>query len=151
MKKGFLAFVFCLLVVSGVFAQTKQESIKQLFHIMKTDSITEKTLTSMMFPIMNQMQSMDSASQVRFKEKMQLMVPVFKNITNKMLNEDMVVIYDKYFSQEEINDILSFYKSISGQKLINLTPDISKELITVMMEKYMPEIKKAIAEKFAEK
>ena len=35
---------------------------------------------------------------------------VMKNITNRMLNEDMVLIYDKYFNQEEINDFISFTK-----------------------------------------
>jgi len=151
MKKLILAFAFCIFTFSNGFALTKQESIKQLFQVMKTDSITEKMFTSMMLPMMNQMQSMDSVSKNHFKEKMQSMVPVFKNITNKMLNEDMVVLYDKYFTQEEINDFIHFYETPSGQKWINLTPDITKELMTVMMQKYMPEITKAIAEKFEEK
>ena len=78
------------------------------------------------------------------------MMTVMKNITNRMLNEDMVLIYDKYFNQEEINDIISFYKTPSGHKWIKSTPEITKELMTVMMQKYMPEIQKAMKEKAEE-
>ena len=62
----------------------------------------------------------------------------------------MALIYDKYFNQEEINDIISFYKTPSGHKWIKSTPEITKELMTVMMQKYMPEIQKAMKEKAEE-
>ena len=151
MKKRFLAFTFCILVVSGGFAQTKQESIKQLFHLMKTDSITEKMFTSILSPMMNQMQLKDSVSQANFKEKMNSMMQIMKNISKRMLNEDMLILYDKYFTQEEINDFIYFYKTPSGQKLINSTPEITKEMMTIMMQKYMPEIKNAMMGKIEEK
>jgi hypothetical protein len=151
MKKGFLAFAFCLLVVSGSFAQTKQESIKQLFHIMKTDSITEQMFTSILSPMMNQMQLKDSVSQAHLKEKMNSMMQIMKSISTKMLNEDMLILYDKYFTQEDITDFISFYKTTSGQKMINATPEMTKEIMAIMMQKYMPEIKKAMMEKIEEK
>ena len=151
MKKVILAIVFCIFVVSNGFAQTKQESIKQLFHVMKTDSMTEKMISSILTPSLSQMELKDSVSQVLFKEKMNSLLLVVKDITNKMLNEDMVVLYDKYFSQDEINDFIHFYKSPSGQKLTNLTPDITKELMNIMAQKYLPEITKATTEKIEEK
>ena len=151
MKKGFLAFAFCLLIVSGSFAQTKQESIKQLFHIMKTDSITEQMFTSILSPMINQTQLKDSVSQAHFKEKMNSMMQIMKNISKRMLNEDMLILHDKYFTQEEINDFIYFYKTPSGQKYINSTPEITKEMMTIMMQKYMPEIKNAMMGKIEEK
>ena len=151
MKKGFLVIAICILVISNGFAQTKQESIKQLFHLMKTDSITEKMFTSILSPMINQMQLKDSVSQANFKEKMNTMMQIMKNISTKMLNEDMIILYDKYFTQDEIFDFINFYKTPSGQKLINSTPEMTKEIMNIMMQKYMPEIKKAMMVKIEEK
>ena len=76
---------------------------------------------------------------------------IMKNISTRMLNEDMLILYDKYFTQEEINDFIHFYKTPSGQKYINSTPEITKEMMTIMMQKYMPEIKNAMMGKIEEK
>ena len=54
----------------------------------------------------------------------------------KLLNEDMVDIYDKYFTLEEIEDFANFYKSKSGQKLLNQMPDITKDIMTIMSTQY---------------
>jgi hypothetical protein len=79
------------------------------------------------------------------------MMQIMKNISKRMLNEDMLILYDKYFTQEEINDFIYFYKTPSGQKYINSTPEITKEMMTIMMQKYMPEIKNAMMGKIEEK
>jgi uncharacterized protein len=67
-----------------------------------------------------------------------------------MINEDMVTLYDKYYTQNEINDFIIFYKSPSGQKFTKVSPDIQKDLMMVMMQKYMPEIQKTIKTKIDE-
>jgi uncharacterized protein len=153
MKKVILATVLCLSVFCNSYSQTKQESIKQLFHLMQTDSLMDKMFSSMIPQILNQqqMQMTDSASRVAFNTKMGSVMLIVKDISKRLLNEDMVVLYDKYFSQAEINDFISFYKTPSGQKMINLTPDIQKDLMTVMMQKYMPEMQKSIKAKFEDK
>jgi hypothetical protein len=97
------------------------------------------------------MQITDSVSRVAFNTKMRSMMLIVKEISTKLINEDMVVLYDKYFSQAEINDFISFYKTPSGQKMINMTPDIQKDLMTVMMQKYMPEMQKSIMVQFENK
>lgn len=151
MKEVILAIILCAFFSSNCLSQTKQESIKQLFHIIKTDSLTEKMISSIFTSSISQVQLKDSVSQVHFKEKINSMMLVIKDITNKMMDDDMVVIYDKYFTQNEINDFISFYKSPSGQRLTNSEPDIMKEVMTVMVQKYIPEIKKAVTATMEEK
>ena len=48
----------------------------------------------------------------------------------------MVDIYDKYFTLEEINDFTVFYKTKSGQRLLNTMPDITKDVMAIMSAKY---------------
>jgi len=155
MKKVILVLMFCFPVfMTTSFAQTKQESIKELFKAMQQDSMMDKMFSSMIPSMMNQMKSQfpikDSLMNVRSNEMMKSTMQTVKDITKKMLDEDMVAIYDKYFTQSEINDYIAFYKSPSGQKFIKVTPDISKDLMMVMMQKYMPVIQKTIKEKSEE-
>jgi hypothetical protein len=78
------------------------------------------------------------------------MMQTTRLIMKKMMDEDMVALYDKYFSQKEINDYIAFYKTPSGQKFIKVTPDISKDLMMIMMQKYVPQIQEAIKAKTEE-
>jgi len=55
MKKVILASIFFLFIHANSHAQTKQASIKELFHVMQTDSIIEKTFSSIVPSILAQM------------------------------------------------------------------------------------------------
>lgn len=145
MKKNILVLIFCLPVfITNCNSQTKQESIRELFNIMHQESMVDKMFSSMIPSMMSQMKSQTPAKDSLANERMKTSLQNVKNITKKMLNEDMVEIYDKYFTQSEINDYIAFYKSPSGQKFIQTTPDVTKDLMTIMMQKYMPEIRKSI-------
>jgi hypothetical protein len=49
-------------------------------------------------------------------------------------------LYDKYFTEQEIDEILNFYKSPAGKKIIEETPKITKELFADLMENYYPDM-----------
>lgn len=61
--------------------------------------------------------------------------------------DDMALIYDKYFTEKEIKDFIVFYKSSSGQRYLSQTPEIMKEFMGTMVQKYMPEMQKAMKAK----
>ncbi len=142
MKKFFIILLLSLLSVSYSQAQTKQESIKQLFKLMKTDSLYDKMMESIVPTIMQQ--SSKDASDPEAAATMKKAIDAMKPIMNKMLNEDMVAIYDKYFTESEIKDYIAFYKSPSGQKFVNVTPAMQTDIMNIMMQKYMGEIQKAV-------
>ncbi len=152
MKKAAFVFIFCLSVVFNGYSQTKQESIKELFHLMQTDSLMDKTFKTMIPTMFKQMQSQvkDSVALVRAKELMTYTMESTKGIVKNLLDEDMVLIYDKYFNENEIKDFIAFYNTSSGQKLIKAQPDIQKEMMQIMFQKYIPEIQKTIKAKVEE-
>ncbi|MBV5281510.1 MAG: DUF2059 domain-containing protein [Paludibacter sp.] len=147
MKKVILSSIFCFFILASSHAQTKQASIKELFHLMQTDSIIEKTFASIVPSILNQMPNVptDAASLAKKEKMMEGVMKIAKDICTKMINEDMVVIYDKYFTQAEVDDFIRFYKTPAGQKFIKMTPTIQGDLMNIMMQKYMPEMTKSIA------
>lgn len=154
MKKLIIVLMFCFPVLMiNSYSQTKQESIKELFKAMKQDATVDRMFSSIVPLMMNQIKSqlpVDSLASAKADEMIKSTMQVVKDITKKMIDEDMVSLYDKNFSQNEINDYIAFYKSPSGQKLIEVTPEISKDLVMIMMQKYMPEIQKTLKEKSEE-
>jgi len=128
-------------------AQTKQESIKILFKVMQVDSMMEKMFSNVIPTIQKQMQSyyMSDTSLIKKRDIMfENITKISKNMANKMMNEDMLALYDKYFTQDEINDFIKFYQSPSGKKFTQLMPEMQKEIMEISMKKYMPEIQKSI-------
>ena len=149
MKKAIFGIMFCFIAFSNGYSQTKQESIKELFQLMRSDSLTDRMFSAMIPAIQKQAQGQikDSATLAHSNEMMVTMMQSVKEISKKMINEDMVTIYDKYLTQNEINDLISFYKTPTGQKFIKIMPEMQKEIMTVMYQKYMPEILKSIKPK----
>lgn len=142
MKKIFVILFLSLLSVTYSQAQTKQESIKQLFKLMKTDSLYDKMMESIVPTILQQAGKDSNDPEVAAMMKKAL--AAMKPIMNKMLNEDMVAIYDKYFTESEIKDYIAFYKSPSGQKFVNVTPAMQTDIMNIMMKNYMGDIQKAV-------
>ncbi|MET4082309.1 hypothetical protein ABIB40_002267 [Pedobacter sp. UYP30] len=155
MKKNyFVILLFLSLFSINGYAQTKQESIRTLFSVMKQDSLMDKIVNSIMPSLIAQMSSQyaakNPASKAKMMEATKVGMEVSKTMLKKMVADGgMVAIYDKHFSQDEINDFITFYKSPSGQKLLEEMPSITKDNV-IMMQKYIPEMQKEIKMKMDE-
>jgi uncharacterized protein len=136
MIKKIIIFGIFLFAVSPSFAQSKKQSVRELISVMKLDSLMSKVLDSMM-PSFGLNESVD-------KESMKPVMKALNKIMQKFVEDDMVDLYDKYFTAFEINDFIAFYKSPTGQKSLITLPAIQKETMEIMMSKYMPEMMKSI-------
>ncbi|MBI3233981.1 MAG: DUF2059 domain-containing protein [Bacteroidetes bacterium] len=147
MKKISILIIITISIAFNVKAQTKQESIKLLFQVMQVDSMMEKMFSNVLPTIQKQMQSyyMSDTSLIKKRETMfENIMKISKNMATKMMNDDMFTLYDKYFTQAEIEDYIKFYQSPSGKKFTQLMPEMQKEIMEISMKKYMPEMQKLI-------
>jgi hypothetical protein len=85
----------------------------------------------------------DSTAKVRSAEMMKIAMETAKELAPKM-NVLMTSFYDKYFTEIEINDFLTFYKSPTGQKSISIMPQMMNDMMGEMMKNYIPEMKKTM-------
>jgi len=148
MKKTILiAFVIALSTFT-TFSQTKQESIKELMRIMQADSTMEKTISAIMPSIMSQFpkENLTPEKTAMMNQLMSSIMTLTQEMSKKLMNEDFVLIYGKYYTEQEIKDLVAFYKTPLGKKLIKNTPEIQKEVTTVMMSKYLPDLQKNLTE-----
>jgi hypothetical protein len=145
MKKTAFLLFFSITAFTSSFSQTKQAAINELIHAMKNDSMMNKMIDAMIPTMTNQMLSeiKDSTAKVRSAEMMKIAMETAKELAPKM-NVLMTSFYDKYFTEIEINDFLTFYKSPTGQKSISIMPQMMNDMMGEMMKNYIPEMKKTM-------
>ena len=64
----------------------------------------------------------------------------------ELIEEITIPVYDKLFTEQEIRDMIAFYKSPTGKRLTEVTPQLSMELITSMMAKLTPKLQEFMKE-----
>ena len=62
----------------------------------------------------------------------------------------MLEIYDKYFTESEVRDLIAFYKTSTAQKFIRLLPQISAEMLPRIEKLIDPELTQLITESVAD-
>ena len=148
-----LVFILVLTTIGQSQDVTKKEKIKGLFALMHQDSLIIKTFDAMTTSMVSNMTKIFSdttytnigidAAEISQRLIAKTMKKSKDNALN-LLNFDMVDIYDKYFTSEEVDDFSNFYKSKSGQKLLTQMPNITKDIMTVMTIKYQSDFQQSL-------
>ena len=70
-----------------------------------------------------------------------------KRIDLAQIGEDIFYdLYDKYFTEAEIKDLVAFYKSATGKKSIELQPKMFAEAMSNTMERIKPKVLEMMTE-----
>ena len=132
MKKLFIIIMLIFsMSITGFSAETsKQKKIKELFQVMDVQATTNE---------MSQMILNDTGNMSLSKNQKAAMQKEMQSMMDYVLNKQ-AELYDRHFTEQEIDDILNFYKTPAGKKIIEETPKITKELFTDLMENYYPDM-----------
>lgn len=142
-------------------SEEKRKLISEIIQVTKADQqfleITNKMLESMekMSPAILS-QSLNNNEALSAEEKKKLMESAdarFKSFSRKFreklpqridskkyVEELMYPIYDKYFTEKELGELITFYKSETGQKFISVTPELVAESNKITETKLLPQI-----------
>lgn len=154
MKKLIFSLAICTSTILSAQAQTqtKHEKVLKLIHLMQADDMINKSFDGISTTITQQVQSQakDSTAKVKAKIMMDAVMSAGKDMTKRLVNEDMVMLYEKYFTDADIESYIKFYESPAGKKMIAVQPDMQKEMMTIMFSKYIPEFKAKIEAKAKE-
>lgn len=64
----------------------------------------------------------------------------------QMIEEISFPIFDKNFTESELRDIIAFYRTPTGQKMITIAPKMMMEAMMAFSEKFMPKFQEFIKE-----
>ncbi|MDR0422827.1 MAG: DUF2059 domain-containing protein [Proteiniphilum sp.] len=155
MRKLVLLAIAVMLPLTLTVAQDKTADIKRLMSVMQVDKLVDNTMQQMLNAMKQQITGQmamqgDSAKDEFIGKFMEFVSSETTALTKKMLNEDLPSIYEKHFTSDEIKDVILFYESPTGKKLLEKSPEISGEIMNIMTAKYMPGFSQKINEKMKE-
>ena len=142
MKKLFLPVILVIFMSFNLSAQTKKDKIVQLFELMNSDKMINGMVDNMSKMFQNQASELKNAKKDSIQQEyFSYVMSETKEFIRKLINEDMVKIYDKYFTEPEIQKYIEFYNSPEGKKFIEQSPSIQNDLMTNVINNYLPDLK----------
>ena len=142
-----------LIINLPAFAEAgKRESVKELMTLTEVDSMVDTMYSQMsqVFSGVGEQLGIKVSEQVLFDNYMGKIVALMKeDVSWERMEEPMIDIYLNNFTEEEIQDLLSFYRSNTGRSLIKKTPMVMGESVKLsqeMMVEMMPKIQELAAE-----
>ena len=144
MKKIFFLFTLLSIVYVPGFSQTKEKDLEKLFELMNLDKLIESMMQGMM-PVMEKIDA-DLSSEM-YDKYMKVTMEEAKNFTKKILDKEMLPLYDRNFTHEEIKDLVAFFSSSTGQKMLEKAPVLSAELGQIIADKYLQEFEEDLLKK----
>jgi len=148
MKKVLIIIISCFLFGGIISAQTKKDDIRELFTLLDPGQMIDKIFENMIDVFKHH-----GNTQIRQEDQQEFttyLTQEVKAMTDNLINEHMLNIYDKYFTHEEVKNLIKFYKTPTGKKMITTMPDIQKDIMTIMMNKHIPEFQEKIQKKMEE-
>lgn len=120
MKKIFLLLIFTV-SFNLLFGQdtSKIKKIKELIHLTESDKLGQQIVNSLFVMYKNKYKTIAQDQWDDLK----------KEITVDKFIDMLVRIYDKFYTENEIEQLKDFYNSPIGKKVIKSTPSIMKESI----------------------
>ena len=120
-KTVFVLFLLIGASTFGIHAQTKDDDILSLLRITGTDKLAEQVMDAMIPQFQQIVPDIPSEFWDKFREKLDIDDLLFACIP----------AYDKYYSHDEIKQLLEFYGTPLGKRVIEITPMLTQDTMAI--------------------
>ncbi len=152
---------------TSTISPAKRELIKELIALTGDQQTAEAVVNSMLDQNEKDMEEMIArmlqdgspltpSEQVTFQQKMReqsaRMSKRFRELFSQRVNFSQLMddisypIYDKFFNESELRDLIEFYKTPTGRKTIKVYPQLFTESMTMTSEMLRPKIRQIMDE-----
>ncbi len=116
MKKFFI-FLVLVFACSALFGQTHEENARTLLEVTNSQQMVVQMLDALIPQIKALAQDVPEKYWQEF----------YSMFDYKELIDILVPVYMKYYTNEDIKELLRFYNTPVGKKMVRITPDLNAE------------------------
>ena len=166
MNRAYLiALMLCMWCSFAVRAEpASPESVEKLLQVTKSESMVG-AMSTQLKPMMRQAMQQSVQQQTGGKpltpEQQEIIDKMTERLSELLSGEftwekfkpQLVQIYTESFDQQEVNDLLTFYRTPSGQALIDKMPTVMQKSMGVsqnMLKDFMPKMQQVIRDSMEE-
>lgn len=102
----------------------KEKAVRQLLEMTGASKLALQVMDQMLVSMKQAMPNVPDEFWTRFRKK----------IKSDDLTNQIAPIYGKYYTKDDLKQIIAFYNTPIGRKMIAVTPQISRESMTVGQE-----------------
>jgi hypothetical protein len=119
-------FILTLALSASAFSQSgpKAEKIKKYMDVMGTTKLMDATMDNMISLYKKNYPAVDSTFWAEYKSQF---------MSGELINM-LIPVYDKHLTEEDLDALIAFYSTPTGQKIIKSLPEIMKESMNVGAE-----------------
>lgn len=164
MRSVLLSVVLCLGLVPVAFAQNDlsapatREDIEHYLNVIHSQQMAQQMVAAMAGPMHKMVHDQYLKNQDKLpadfeQREMKVLDEMFQNMPLDEMMQAMIPVYQKHFTKGDVDALIAFYSSPTGQKMLHELPSIMSEAMesmTPLMEKYMETVKLRIQDEFAE-
>ena len=142
-----------VLAFSAMAEQSKRESVEALLTLTNADAIVDSIYAQMdqMFAGMSTQLGIKPSEQSAFDRYMKkVVVAMREDMSWEKMKDPMIDIYLKHYTEQEIQDMLAFYQTATGQSMITKMPAVMSDSMAIsqaMVKDFLPKIT-AMAQEF---
>jgi uncharacterized protein len=158
LKRLLVAALLCVAFSPAAFSQENDQTpaskadIQTYFETVGSHEQLEKIMNSMQQPMREALHQQYLNDKDRlpadFEKRMtKTMDGMIKNMPMDEMMQAMIPTYQKHFTKGDVNALLAFYSSPTGQKLLREMPEITSESMAAMMpimNRYIDEMQKKL-------
>ena len=164
MKRLLIAATLCFAFSHAAFAQENDQTpasradVQTYFEAVGSHEQLKKTVEAMLQPMHQMFHDQFAKDKDKlpadFEDRMtKQMDDMIKNMPMDEMIQAMIPAYQKHFTKGDINAMLAFYSSPTGQKLLREMPAITAESMSAMMpimNRYMEDVQKKLQQEAEE-
>ncbi len=144
--KRFIVFVLAMFISCAVFAQNEQmasrASVEELLELMGTKQSYDAAMldTTKMAELSTErfLDQIPVQNHARFKQVMALLNTLYQEEMGwEKTKPHFVRIYTETYTQQEVNDLIAFYKTPSGQAFIRKNPLVEQKIAMIYQKNSM--------------
>lgn len=102
----------------------KDKTIRVLLEVMGTQKLMQQMMSQMLDGFRSASPDVPAEFWDRFSKKMD----------TAALIDLLIPVYDRYYSKEDLDDLIGFYRSALGQKLLTTLPNVMRESMAIGQE-----------------
>ena len=146
MKKLLIISILSFGISSSSYSQENTSDINRLVNIISNDSLSSRIMDTFASQTIRsaEKQIQGAGAKEKFDTYTKFIKTTSAEISKSIVNIEIPKIYSNHFTPNEIKDLIVFYETPTGKKLLLESPQITKELMTALYELYIPDFQQKI-------
>ncbi|MBU2885152.1 DUF2059 domain-containing protein [Gilvimarinus agarilyticus] len=146
MKSVIVLLLSMVVSVGAIAEESKRESVEELLRASNADALVDNIYVQFdqMLSGMKAQMGIKPSEEEIFDKHMQKIVDLMREeMSWAKLKEPMIDIYLEHYTEQEVQDMLAFYSSETGQSMVAKMPAVMNDSVQLsqgMMQSFMPKI-----------